>query len=115
MTRNVLNVRDLNRIVNNWLAMRTTNNNTVYQEPRRLLKVQDVAFRLGIAKKTISNELSKGCFPLKAKRYGRRLLFDSHDVEKFIEKLPYANNSLFVSLKLIVVITDSYKKSDKTV
>lgn len=62
-----------------------------YQEPRRLLKVEEVAFRLGIAAKTISNELSKGCFPLRAKKYGRRLLFDSQDVENFIEKLPYAN------------------------
>ncbi len=64
---------------------------TYLLEPRRLLKIEDVAFRLGIAKKTISNELSKGCFPLKPKRYGRRLLFDSLDVENFIEKLPYAN------------------------
>ena len=63
----------------------------IYQEPRRLLKVEDVAFRLGIAKKTISNELSKGIFPLQPKRYGRRLLFDSLDVEKFIRELPYAN------------------------
>ena len=71
------------------LKMRTENN--IYQEPRRLLKVEEVAFRLGIASKTISNELSKGCFCLKPKRYGRRLLFDSLDVEEFIKKLPYAN------------------------
>ena len=70
--------------------MKQTANN-IYQEPRRLLKVEEVAFRLGIAAKTISNELSKGCFPLKAKRYGRRLLFDSLDVEDFIKNLPYAN------------------------
>ena len=76
---------------NNKSKMRTANNNSIYQEPRRLLKVEDVAFRLGIAKKTISNELSKGCFPLKAKGYGRRLLFDSFDVDEFIKKLPYAN------------------------
>ena len=67
------------------------NSKTIYREPRRLLKVEEVAFRLGIAAKTISNELSKRCFPLKAKRYGRRLLFDSVDVEEFIKKLPYAN------------------------
>ena len=73
------------------LRMRTANNNTVYQEPRRLLKVEEVAFRLGIGKKTISNELSKGHFPLKPKRYGRRLLFDSLDVENFIKNVPYAN------------------------
>ena len=69
----------------------SANNKAIYQEPRRLLKVEEVAFRLGIAAKTISNELSKGCFPLKAKRYGRRLLFDSFDVEEFIRDLPYAN------------------------
>ena len=71
--------------------MKQSANSKIYQEPRRLLKVEDVAFRLGIAVKTISNELSKGCFPLKAKRYGRRLLFDSLDVEEFIKKLPYEN------------------------
>lgn len=71
--------------------MKQTANNTIYQEPRRLLKVEEVAYRLGIAAKTISNELSKGCFPLKAKRYGRRLLFDSLDVENFIKNVPYAN------------------------
>jgi len=65
--------------------------NNIYQEPRRLLKVEEVAFRLGIAAKTISNELSKGCFALKPKRYGRRLLFDSLDVENFIKNVPYAN------------------------
>ena len=71
--------------------MKQTANNTIYQEPRRLLKVEEVAYRLGIAAKTISNQLSKGHFPLRPKRYGRRLLFDSLDVEDFIEKLPYAN------------------------
>jgi len=73
------------------MAKQATNNNSIYQEPRRLLKVEETAYRLGIAAKTVSNELSKGCFPLKPKRYGRRLLFDSFDVEEFIKKLPYAN------------------------
>ena len=71
--------------------MKLSTTKKIYREPRRLLKVEEVSFRLGIAAKTISNELSKGCFPLKAKRYGRRLLFDSLDVEDFIKNLPYAN------------------------
>ena len=32
--------------------MKQTANNTIYQEPRRLLKVEEVAYRLGIAAKT---------------------------------------------------------------
>ena len=62
-------------------------------EPRRLLSIEETAHRLGIAPQTIYNGISrksKRGFPLKPKRWGRKVLFDSLDVEKFINSLPYS-------------------------
>ena len=62
-------------------------------EPRMLLSVEETAKRLGIAAQTIYNGISMKSnrgFPLKPKRWGRKVLFDSMDVEKFIDSLPYS-------------------------
>jgi excisionase family DNA binding protein len=66
----------------------------MYEEPRRLLTVEETARRLGLAKQTIYNGISRNSvqtLPIRPKRYGKKVLFDSRDVEKFIESLPYAD------------------------
>jgi predicted DNA-binding transcriptional regulator AlpA len=63
----------------------------VYQEPRMLLSVEETARRLSIAPRTIYNMIgrrSKQKFPIPVKRFGKRPLFDSRDVEAFIDSLP---------------------------
>lgn len=62
------------------------------REPRRLLTVEQTAERLGIAAQTIYNGISRRTlkpFPIKPKRWGRKVLFDSMDIEHFIESMPY--------------------------
>ena len=69
---------------------------TTNKEPRMLLSVGETARRLGIAEQTIYNGISiksKQTFPLKPKRWGRKVLFDSRDVQDFIDKLPYDGES----------------------
>jgi len=64
----------------------------MYQEPRMLLTLEETARRLGLAKSTIYNGISRKsdrAFPIKPKHWGRKVLFDSRDVEQFIDKLPY--------------------------
>jgi excisionase family DNA binding protein len=57
-------------------------------DDRKLLSVTEVAKRFGLAKKTVYNQLSQGLFPVKHKKIGRLVKFDSIEVEKFIESLP---------------------------
>lgn len=64
----------------------------VYQEPRMLLSVDELARRLSIAKQTVYNGLArrtKNPFPIPHKRFGSKPVFDSKDVERFIERLSY--------------------------
>ncbi len=64
------------------------------REPRRLLTVEQTAERLGIAAQTIYNGISRRTlkpFPIKTKRWGRKVLFDSTDIESFIQSMPYEN------------------------
>jgi predicted DNA-binding transcriptional regulator AlpA len=63
---------------------------------RRLLNIREVAERLGIAQQTIYNGLSRRTqkpFPIRPKRWGRKVLFDSRDVDSFIDSMPYATAS----------------------
>jgi len=63
---------------------------------RRLLNIKEVAERLGIAQQTIYNGISRRTlrpFPIRPKRWGRKVLFDSLDVEKFIDALPYSETN----------------------
>ena len=65
---------------------------------RRLLNIRETAERLGIAQQTIYNGISRKSskpFPIRPKRWGRKVLFDSRDVDRFIDSMPYADaNSL---------------------
>ncbi|RJR35116.1 MAG: DNA-binding protein [Desulfobacteraceae bacterium] len=69
----------------------------VYQEPRMLLSVEETARRLSIAPRTIYNGIGRRAkvrFPIPVKRFGKRPLFDSRDVEAFIESLPSDDGTL---------------------
>ncbi len=58
-------------------------------EPR-LLSVNQTAVYLGIASKTIRNRISsdsKKPFPVKPKRIGGRVLFDKHELDRYIDSL----------------------------
>jgi excisionase family DNA binding protein len=61
----------------------------IYKEPRRLLSVEETAWRLGLSVQTIYNELHSHTFPLKRKGGRRKPLFDSADIDSYIENLPY--------------------------
>ncbi len=57
---------------------------------RRLISVEEAAKLLNISAKTIYNQTgdkSKKRFPVKPKKFGRRILFDIRQLEKYIESL----------------------------
>lgn len=57
---------------------------------KRLLTIEETAEYLGIAARTIYNQIApkaKRKFPIKAKRVGRLVRFDIRDVERYIEAL----------------------------
>jgi len=57
---------------------------------RRLLNVEETALYLNISPKTIYNQTgdkSKKRFPVPFKKFGRRVLFDIRDLQKFVSKL----------------------------
>jgi predicted DNA-binding transcriptional regulator AlpA len=60
-------------------------------EKRCLIDIKELSQRLCLSQGTIYNGLSKGTFPLRPKRFTRKLVWDSRDVDKFIESLPAAN------------------------
>jgi excisionase family DNA binding protein len=63
------------------------------REPRNLLTVKQTAERLGIATQTIYNGIARRTlkpFPIKPKRWGRNVLFDSRDIDEYINSMPYA-------------------------
>lgn len=58
-------------------------------EPR-LLNIKQAAAYLCIAEKTIRNRIGPKAerpFPVKAKRIGKRVLFDRNDLNRFIDSL----------------------------
>lgn len=58
---------------------------------RRLLSVEEVAIYLNLSAKSIRNGLgprSKKPFPVPVKRIGKRVLFDIHDLDRFVDELP---------------------------
>jgi hypothetical protein len=62
------------------------------KEPMRklLYGVQETAEYLGVKARTIYNRIgpkAKDPFPVKAKRVGRRVLFDIRDLEAFVASL----------------------------
>ena len=55
-------------------------------ENRRLLRVEELASILNLKPKTIYNSISKGQhFPIRVKRVGRSIRFDSKDVQQFLD------------------------------
>jgi excisionase family DNA binding protein len=55
---------------------------------KRLLTVKELAHYIGLAPQTIKNRFYAGMFPIPAVRIGRKLLWDRHDVDKYLNKLP---------------------------
>jgi hypothetical protein len=58
---------------------------------RRLLPINESAFYLGIAPKTLRNRLgprAENPFPVRPKRIGRKVLFDLEDLDAFVDGLP---------------------------
>jgi len=57
---------------------------------KRLLSVEETAKFLGISVRTIYNQIgrkAKKKFPIKAKRIGRRILFDIRELESYVDSL----------------------------
>jgi excisionase family DNA binding protein len=57
----------------------------------RLLCVEDAAEYLNISPKTIRNGLAKNApspFPVMPKRFGKRVLFDIQDLDRYVDDLP---------------------------
>jgi len=62
-------------------------------KPKRLYSIEEAADYLAIAPKTIRNGLgrrAKKPFPIPAKKWGRRVVFDIADLDAFADNLPYA-------------------------
>ena len=56
----------------------------------RLLNIKQAATYLGIAEKTIRNRIHRKAerpFPVKARRIGKRVLFDRKDLDRYIDSL----------------------------
>jgi predicted DNA-binding transcriptional regulator AlpA len=56
----------------------------------RLLNVEEAAKYLSISPKSIRNRLGPKApdpFPVKPKRIGKRVLFDIHDLDKYVDSL----------------------------
>ena len=56
---------------------------------KRLLSVEEAAGYLSISPRTIYNEISKKTFPVKPKRWGKRVLFDVRDLDTYIDSMPH--------------------------
>ena len=57
----------------------------------RLLGVEQAAAYLSLSPKTIRNGLARDAerpFPVKPKRYGRRVLFDIRDLDAYVDAMP---------------------------
>jgi predicted DNA-binding transcriptional regulator AlpA len=54
---------------------------------KRMLDIKDLAERIGLKPQTIRNKLNCGTFPIKTKKLGRKLLWDIHDVDRFLDGL----------------------------
>jgi excisionase family DNA binding protein len=65
---------DKNRIIARW---------------PRLLDIPDAAEYLNLSAKTIRNRLSdrENPFPVQPKRFGKRVLFDRKDLDRFVDEM----------------------------
>jgi hypothetical protein len=59
----------------------------------RLLPLDDAAYYIGMAPKTLRNRISRKAenpLPIKPKKQGRKVVFDIRDLDKYADSLPYA-------------------------
>lgn len=57
---------------------------------KRLLSVQETALHLGLSPRTIYNAIapkSKNPFPIKPRRWGKRVLFDVRDLDRYVDSM----------------------------
>lgn len=54
---------------------------------KRLLPIEKTAEKLGISVRTIRNDLQRGTFPIKPRRYGSKLLWREEDIDGYIDGL----------------------------
>jgi predicted DNA-binding transcriptional regulator AlpA len=54
---------------------------------KRLLGIGELSEYIGIRPQTIRNRLSRGTFPIPAKKVCGRVKFDLRDVESYLDKL----------------------------
>lgn len=66
---------------------------------KRLLNINETAEYLGMAPKTIKNQLSNGRFPIRYIKLGKLVRFDLKDVEEFIDNLNKYGGSRFENKK----------------
>lgn len=58
----------------------------------RLLDIEQAAFYVGLAPKTLRNRISRKAenpFPVKHKKLGRKVVFDIRDLDRYADNLPY--------------------------
>ena len=58
----------------------------------RLLDIDTAAEYLSIAPRTLRNRLGRKVdhpFPVKPKRFGRKVLFDIRDLDKYVDSMPH--------------------------
>ena len=58
---------------------------------KRMLSVKEAALYLGLSPRTVYNATapkSKAPFPVKPKRWGKKVLFDIRDLNQFADSLP---------------------------
>jgi len=55
---------------------------------KRLLNVQELAHYLGMSHWTVRAKVRNNEFPFKARRLGKFLRFDIHEVDRYINSLP---------------------------
>jgi excisionase family DNA binding protein len=54
---------------------------------KRGFTVAEAATYLGISPRTIYNEVSRGTFPIKPRRWGRKPLFRKEDLDRLLDSL----------------------------
>ena len=69
------------------MCERETTDNSCRRCNERLVRVTETAGMLGIAEKTVRNQMSVRTFPIKHYKLGGRVLFKLSEILKFIDSL----------------------------
>jgi predicted DNA-binding transcriptional regulator AlpA len=62
---------------------------------KRLFRVAEAAYYLGLSPRTIYNGIaprSRDPFPVRHKKRGKVILFEKKDLDRYAESIPYADN-----------------------